>query len=228
MPTAVSFDADYQAFCDKIRNYQDRGLRAMLTSSFQSNSVVLLHFLYRSGFELPVYFLQTGYHFAETLIFRDKLVREWKLDIRNLRSEVPRHQQRDHQGRLLYHADPDACCRLNKVAPMKEVLATHDVWISGLRAGQNEHRAQMEPETRGTSGILRYLPLLSWSRRDVFAYLRHYALPRHPLDGHGYTSIGCMPCTQKVRLSDYTDAEEDRSGRWNGQHKTECGLHTEL
>lgn len=211
----------------QVRTYLDQGLQPMLTSSFQTNSVVLLHFLYRAELPVPVYFLQTGYHFPETLAFRDHLKQSWSLDIRQLESDTPRHQQRDSQGRLLYHSDPEACCRLNKVAPMREALARHDVWISGLRAGQNTYRASLDHETRGASGILRYLPLLRWSRRDVFMYIRQHDLPRHPLEGHGYTSIGCMPCTQKARLDDYT-TEDDRSGRWKGQQKTECGLHTEL
>jgi phosphoadenosine phosphosulfate reductase len=198
-----------------------RHRKAFATSSFQPGSVVLLHLIANHTPWLPVYFLDTGYHFPETLRFKTQLMREWGLKILDLRSILSRSEQRSVDGKLLFASDPDRCCHLNKVAPLDLVLAKNEVWVSGVRSSQSENRAAMQEEEPGRGGILRVHPLLNWHARDIWAYREEFALLKHPLENAGYLSIGCQPCTRSVLSGD----ADDRSGRWLGQKKTECGLH---
>lgn len=212
----------------ELAAYAASGDRLFATSSFQSNSVVLLHLLSRLASEVPVYFLQTGFHFPETLRFKRTLTERFGLDVRALRSPVSRDQQRS-QGRLLFSVDPDHCCHLNKVLPLEPVLAAHDVWVSGVRAGQSSTRAAMGRTARGRGGITRYHPIIDWTARDVYAYVTAHELPAHPLEAQGYVSVGCAPCTRRPidepDLGGDTATDGERGGRWAGMAKTECGLH---
>ena len=209
----------------RLADYRERGLKMFATSSFQTNSVVLLHILSRFGQDVPVIFLNTGYHFPETLAFRDDLAARFGLTIRAVSSPIPRVQQRGPTGRLLFASDPDYCCHLNKVLPMEPVLAENDVWINGVRASQSSVRKAMKVEQPAAHGTVRYHPLLGWDSQMVHQYLTDNDLPRHPLEAEGYFTVGCRPCTRKL------DAEalyDERTGRWFGLKKTECGLHTDL
>lgn len=217
---------DFQPHTDEIQRQLEalraQGKRIFATSSFQTNSVPLLHLIARFAPEVPVYFLNTGFLFPETLAFRDQLAGLWGLTVRNVASPVPRGQQRGADGRFLFASDPDACCDLNKVAPMDPVISAHDVWINGVRASQSETRAKMSV-LQHTGRILRYHPMLAWTSKMVHYYIEQHHLPRHPLEDQGYLSIGCQPCTRRL------DADlDDRGGRWAGLKKTECGLHTTL
>jgi len=205
----------------EIRDYRSRGLRMFSTSSFQTNSVVLLHILSELAPAVPVYFLDTGYHFPETLAFRETLASRFGLEFRNLRSAFSRIEQRDPKGRLLFASDPDRCCELNKMLPLDPVLAAHDLWISGVRGAQSANRAAMGREATGRGGTLRYHPLMGWDARMVHHYIEQHDLPRHPLESQGYFSMGCMPCTRRPTAV----GSDDRTGRWFGMNKTECGLH---
>jgi phosphoadenosine phosphosulfate reductase len=168
-----------------------------------------------------VYFLNTGYHFPETLRFKKLLASRLGLNIVDLHATVPRIQQR-MGGRLLFASDPDHCCHVNKIEPLKPIIQQHDVWVNGIRAGQSAVRRAMREE-QPTQGILRYHPLLNWSDADVAAYVKHHGLPEHPLAAQGYVSVGCRPCTRAP-----SPASDQRDGRWKGLKKTECGLHTTL
>lgn len=214
----------------EIVAYREDGQRMFATSSFQSNSVVLLHLLSRFAPEVPVYFLQTGYHFPETLRFRRELARRFGLDVRDLRSSLSRHLQVSGQGRLLFADDPDRCCHINKVVPMDPILVGHDVWISGVRGSQSATRAAMGRTATGRKGVTRYHPIIDWHARDVYQYVQAHELPAHPLEAEGYLSVGCAPCTR--RPIDEPDlggppapVDGERAGRWAGMNKTECGLH---
>jgi phosphoadenosine phosphosulfate reductase len=144
-----------------LDGYRSRGLTLFATSSFQTNSVVLLHMLSQVAHDVPIYFLNTGYHFPETLTFRDELARRFRLNVISLVSPVSRLQQRDQRGRLLFASDPDRCCELNKVQPLESVLMTKDKWINGVRASQSPARRAMRVEEPTHHGVLRYHPLLS-------------------------------------------------------------------
>lgn len=217
----TTLDERAKAVRAHIAAYRDHGQRVFATSSFQTYSVPLLHILSQVSPTVPVCFLNTGYHFVETLRFRDELAATLGLKVMTLQPPVPKAYQKDAAGRLLYTSDPEHCCHLNKVQPLEPVLAGHDVWISGVRADQSRARAQMAREEQTPDGVLRYHPMLEWTARDVYAYLRAHRLPKHPLEAAGYVSIGCEPCTRRFPTG-------ERGGRWFGMQKSECGLHTEL
>ncbi|MEP6514227.1 MAG: phosphoadenylyl-sulfate reductase, partial [Parafilimonas sp.] len=198
-------------------------LKLFTTSSFQTHSIVLLHMLCRIDKSIPVYFMHTGYHFPETLNYRDEITAMLGLNLKNIFSSTAKINQRDATGKLLFASDPDYCCYLNKVAPLETVLAEYDVWINGVRADQSETRKIFKEEEKAKFGTLRLHPMLDWNNKMIYGYLKENNIPSHPLEEKGYFSIGCEPCTRRW------DAErESRDGRWYGLKKTECGLNTEL
>ncbi len=205
-----------------IDNYKKEGLNIFITSSFQTHSIPLLHIISEIDKTIPVMFINTGYLFPDTLIFRDKIVKLLDLNLVNINPTVSKINQKDCNGNLLFASDPDLCCYLNKTQPLEMVLANHDIWINGIRADQNENRKKMNIEEDGAFNCKRFHPILDWNNKMIYDYIKKYNLPKHPLEEKGYLSIGCEPCTQKI------DVTNDRSGRWAGLNKTECGLHTDL
>ncbi len=208
----------------QIARYKSEGLKIFASSSFQTQSVPLLHIISIVDKNIPVYFLNTGFHFAESLSFKDELTELLGLNVVDVKSETPKIQQRNENGRMLYTSDPDYCCYINKVLPLEPVLKEYDVWISGVRADQSPNRKKMKREAEAQFGTLRYHPMLEWTNKMVYDYIREHNLPKHPLDEKGYFSIGCQPCTKKMDMED----EDGRNARWYGMNKTECGIHTEL
>ncbi len=206
-----------------LHDYLDAGHRMFLTSSFQTQSLPLLHMVSRVGRAIPVYFANTGFLFPETIRFAEDMGRRLGLEVIPLQSEVTKVRQMDREGRFLYTSDPDHCCYLNKVQPLEPVLIAHDIWINGIRADQSDTRAGMAAEESAPHGCRRFHPMLDWDSRMIYYYRQQYGLPEHPLEARGYLSIGCEPCTRPLTV----DADE-RSARWYGLNKTECGLHTDL
>lgn len=207
----------------RIREYKEAGKLLFTTSSFQSHSLVLLHILSRIDNTIPVYFINTGYHFPETVKFRDDITALFGIRTLDLKSDVPKFMQRDADGKLLFTSDPDHCCYLNKTQPMEAILMSHDVWINGVRADQSAVRAAMKVEQPARHGCTRFHPMLDWTPKMIWQYQKEHNLPRHPLEEKGFISIGCEPCTRKV------DPEmQEREARWFGMNKVECGLHTDL
>ena len=139
---------DFKPYLEEIEHqislFKDDNLRIFATSSFQTNSVALLHILATVAPEIPVYMMNTGFLFAETLLFRDQLIKEFGLNVVTLKSETPRLQQRCSEERFLFASDPDACCHINKVVPLEPVIAQHDVWINGVRGSQSATRRAMK------------------------------------------------------------------------------------
>jgi len=197
--------------------------RVALTSSFGADAVVLLHMVSRLDRDVDVLFLDTGYHFAQTLAFRDELESSFGLTVRNVRPalDVETHERLNGP---LYATDPDRCCALRKVGPLEDALDSYDAWITGIRRSQTEERAAvpvLSTERARTREIVKVAPLARWRAEDVASYLDQWGLQRHPLTARGYLSIGCAPCTSPVR-----EGEDLRSGRWAAfSGKTECGLH---
>ena len=212
-----------EAIEQKIKDYQKQSLKVFTTSSFQTHSIVLLHILSRIDPTIPVYFINTGYHFPETIQFRDQVADLLKLNLKDVYSFTPRHMQKDAQGKLLFTSDPDFCCYLIKVQPLEPILAEHDVWINGVRADQSNVRKSFKEEEKAPHGVIRLHPMLDWNTRSIEKYIKEHQLPRHPLEEKGYFSIGCEPCTRKFDLE-----WNAREGRWFGLKKTECGLNTDL
>ncbi|TCO74473.1 phosphoadenylyl-sulfate reductase [Chromatocurvus halotolerans] len=216
-------DAKADAIVKRMHAYLDAGNRVFTTSSFQTQSLPLLHMISRVNRDIPVYYTSTGFLFPDTIRFAEQLADTLKLNVVALRPDVPKIKQMDRAGRLLYASDPDYCCYLNKVQPLEPVLQANDVWINGVRSDQSDVRAAMQQEEPARHGCLRYHPMLDWDARSVFYYRRLHDLPEHPMEASGYLSIGCEPCTSKA-----FGEGNARNARWFGMNKTECGLNTTL
>jgi phosphoadenosine phosphosulfate reductase len=187
-----------------------------ITSSFQAECVVLTHMLREVRPDIPVLFLDTFHHFAQTLAYRDEITARWGLKLINLRAATP-------QVGMWQAETTDACCRRHKVEPLFSALEGYDTWFTALRRDQSPSRANLKEEEPFTlpSGktITRVAPVAGWTARDVWAYAKQHKIPQLPLYELGYTSIGCEPCTELP-----PDPDNPRSGRWHGQ-KLECGIH---
>lgn len=200
--------------------------RLAVATSFQSSGLVILHLLKDIAADMPVLFLNTGFHFPETLAFRDEIVARWGLHLVELTGEHGNAAgQAARHGPELYRTNPNLCCHINKVEPLQRVLEDYDGWISGIRRDQSPFRAetpvveaQMLPSGRE---VFKVHPLANWSRVQVGDYLATHDIPVHPLLEQGFASIGCFPCTRAVQ-----PGEDERAGRWEGTSKTECGIHS--
>lgn len=196
--------------------------RVVATSSFQTQSVPLLHML--SAFhQVEVALIDTGYLFPETYSFARELQARLGFRLEVVRSPRTFSEQRTAKGSLLHSEDIEACCLLNKVEPINAFLRPGDVWLSGIRADQTQNRAQKQRVETDARGVLRFHPMLAWTARDIYAYIRTFNLPKHPLETSGYLSIGCVPCTRRWAATE----GDSRQARWQGSAKTECGLHLE-
>jgi len=193
---------------------------AVASSSFQTQSVPLLHVISQTCPEMPVIFLDTGFHFPETLTFRDELVVQLGLNLVIAQAAVQKSQQIARYGEGLYRRDPDLCCYVNKVEPMRRVTTKYGAWISGVRRDQTANRQAFSVLDPQATNPLKIYPMLNWTKKDVWAYIDKHQLPSHPLLTQGYPSVGCAPCTRPV-----FSGEDERAGRWAGLSKTECGLH---
>jgi phosphoadenosine phosphosulfate reductase len=194
-----------------------------MSSSFQTQSMPLLHMATRIKRGLPVFFLDTGYHFWESLIFREQIALGWQLTVIDLYRDTRWDIFARQRVRSLPKEDPNLCCYIHKVMPMQKALKDIKAWISGIRRDQTSVRAQAQILDLQDDGLLKINPLLNWTKADVKRYMEENSLPSHPLLEKGYRSIGCTPCTIAIGLN-----EDERAGRWSGQAKTECGLHTEM
>lgn len=212
-----------QQILTRLEYYAEQGKRMFTTSSFQTHSTVLLHILSDSRLDIPVYFINTGYHFPETVSYKEQITDAFGLRVIDLIGDTPKIMQKDARGRLLFTSDPDYCCYLNKTQPMEKVLPAHDIWINGVRKDQNNFRGSLSVEESTHTDCVRFHPMLEWNAKDINQYIRQYQIPRHPLDQKGYASIGCEPCTRK-----WHPEIDERAARWFGLTKTECGLHTDL
>ena len=201
----------------------DQALRPAISCSFQPGGLAVLHLMGVRRCHVPVLFIDTGYHFQETLEFKEQIAAMWDLDVRTLRSRQSPESQQDYVGPL-YRTDPDQCCQDRKNGPLFAALEHYDLWLTGLRRDQT-------PERRGTKFVERRIlpsgtllgkvnPIADWTSAELEAYTAMHEIPVHPLLGQGYPSIGCAPCTAAAGVN-------SRAGRWAGL-KTECGIHTDL
>jgi len=190
------------------------------TSSFGTTSAVVLHMASQVKPDIRVLFLETGFHFPQTLKFRDDLVSLLKLNVVNLQSVMPREEFKSTYGNL-HEKDTDKCCYLNKVEPLKIALSGLKAWITAVRRGQADTRKNVQFVEEYEDGIYKINPLATWTSKQMWEYLKAHNLPHNPLFEEGYSSIGCAPCTRSVR-----SGEDERAGRWSGSEKTECGIHT--
>jgi phosphoadenosine phosphosulfate reductase len=207
---------------DNVLSAQESA-RVCLTSSFQAEDMVVLHLLRKRIPDVPVLFLDTGYHFAQTYEYRDRLAKEWSLHLVNVLPTRSVAQQESEFG-VLYQTDPTRCCQLRKVEPLLRSLEPFDVWFTGLRREQSPTRKNLKKVE------LHHLPagktlwkvslLADWNWEQVWSYMTANGISHLPQYDEGYLSIGCQPCTALP-----ADPNNPRSGRWGGT-KLECGIHT--
>jgi phosphoadenosine phosphosulfate reductase len=226
--SVTSFETELHAKLESVKaviaqNVTGKG-DVCLTCSFQAEDVLLTKLALEVDPRIPILFLDTGYHFAETYEYRDRIAAEWKLNLFNLLPEKTVAQQESEFG-ILYQTAPDQCCKMRKVEPLFKALASYRVWLTGLRREQAKSRAALEESAPfvlpGGAQILKLAPLASWSTKDVWYACDQLSIPLLPLYERGYSSIGCEPCTLLP-----LDPNDPRSGRWAGR-KVECGIHIE-
>ncbi|MGQ0622878.1 MAG: phosphoadenylyl-sulfate reductase [Panacagrimonas sp.] len=187
--------------------------KVMITSSFAATSAYFLHIISRVRPEQVIHFIDTGYHFPETIEYRKYLIGLFGLTVVDVRAEDWKHQFTEIEQ--TYLKDPDFCCSVNKVEPLEAIKPSFHVWVSSLMRWQTDHRSGL-PIFEVRRGMIKFNPMIDVTREERDAYIREHALPFHPLVARSYSSIGCTHCTVPG---------EGRSGRWLGKPKTECGLH---
>ena len=170
---------------------------------------------------VDVLFLDTGYHFAETLGTRDAAAATLPITIRTLRAQQSVAEQDVSFGARLYERNPDQCCALRKVLPLRKALNGYSAWASGLRRDESSTRAGVRVvEWDDGRGMVKLNPIAAWTQDDVDAYIAENGVLVNPLLFDGYGSVGCAPCTRRI-----VEGEDARAGRWSGSSKVECGIH---
>jgi phosphoadenosine phosphosulfate reductase len=195
------------------------GDRVCATSSM--TDAVIAHLVSQVKPGLDVVFLDTGYHFAETIGTRDAVGAVYDVNVVNVTPELSVAEQDRQYGTDLWASNPDRCCFMRKVAPLRKALAPYDAWITGLRRDESPTRAGTKVVSwDARQGKVKVCPIARWTQHDVDAYVAEHGILLNPLQMDGYASIGCRPCTRRVTLG-----EDARSGRWAGTNKIECGIH---
>jgi phosphoadenosine phosphosulfate reductase len=235
MPKTLLSDDDVRSLNERFERVHPREIvrwaltdpgfeRIALASAFQAEGTCVMHMATLVRPDVPILFLNTGFHFAETLAFKEQLAERLGLNVVELVGEHTVESQEAAFGPRLYERDPETCCQINKVEPMLQALRGLEAWITAFRRDSSPTRAtapivdryELEPDR----WIVKVNPVAAWSRREAWAYLREHDLPHNPLYDLGYASIGCAPCT-RMQLP----GEPERAGRWAGLSKWECGIH---
>ena len=198
------------------------GDKLTMATAFGPEGCAILHMLSEIDPKVRVFNLDTGYQFAETLELRERIATRYGIEVEYVRSAVSMPDYEASHGGPIYGSDPDRCCRDRKILPLHKAVVGYDAWISAIRADQSTHRARADVVGWDAKfGLAKINPLLKWTKRDVWAFVVANDVPYNPLHDQGYPSIGCWPCTKPVGQGD-----DERAGRWAGQAKTECGLHS--
>jgi phosphoadenosine phosphosulfate reductase len=193
-----------------------------MATAFGPEGCVIIHYLSRLEQRVPVFNLDTGYQFPETLALRDEIARRYGIEVEMKQPDHTVEQYETLHGGPLYKSDPDQCCFDRKITVLRRAAAGFDAWMSGIRRDQSSDRATAPIVGWDRKfGLVKISPLANWTKKDVWKLISDEKIPYNPLHDQGYTSIGCWPCTRAVMFG-----EDERAGRWSGTAKTECGLHT--
>jgi phosphoadenosine phosphosulfate reductase len=218
------------ALVDILRwTWENYGDRAAIGTSFQGAGLVVAHTAYEQGFRFPMFTIDTGLLFPETMELKGKLEARFGIEIESLHPEQTVEQQAEEHGPELWNRYPDLCCTMRKVIPLQNKLGKLDGWITGLRRQQSDERGKTKIlelykfDVLHDRRILKINPMCNWSRDGVREYLERHDIPVNPLLARGYRSIGCVPCTRPI-----SEGQNERAGRWTGFDKAECGIHTFL
>jgi len=203
------------------------GGKAAIGTSFQGAGLVMMHLAKVNDLPFSIFTLDTGLLFPETMALKGRLEEFFGFKIQSLEPDLTVNEQADINGPELWKHNPDLCCTIRKVFPLRDKLSELDCWITGLRRQQSHARADIGiielytfDEASGRD-IVKLNPMANWTRDEVWNYLREHKIPYNPLHDRGYGSIGCQPCTLIT-----SNGENERAGRWTGFNKVECGIHT--
>ena len=233
-PTAPSYE-ELKAISDRFEQSEPHeilqwavdtyGSGLTMATAFGAEGCALLAMLgetVRNGRSVHVFNLETGYQFAETLELRERIREKYGIEVEYVRAPETVGEMEARFGGPIYGTDPDECCRIRKVAPLKDALEGRTAWVTAIRRDQTSHRAQADiVEWDPKFNLVKINPLANWSKEEVWAYITINEVPYNPLHDQGYPSIGCWPCTKAI-----APGEDERAGRWSTSAKLECGLHT--
>jgi len=195
--------------------------RLTMATAFGAEGCCLIHMLAEIEPRVRIFNLETGYQFAETLELREQIRKRYGIEVELVRPELTVEQYEARHGGPLYVRRPDQCCHDRKLVPLRRAVVGYEAWISAIRRDQTADRsAAGVVQWDAKFQLVKINPLLAWTKKDVWNFLIKNNVPYNPLHDLGYPSIGCWPCTQPV-----ADGQDERSGRWAGTRKKECGLH---
>jgi len=200
---------------------EEFGSDVALATGFGAEGTVLVAMLSVISPGTQIFYLDTELLFPETYALRDQLEARYGVRFERRTTHLSLSDQAAQYGERLWERQPDLCCRLRKVEPLREMLSGLRAWVTAIRRDQSPARADIGVVERDERfGLIKINPLAVWSERDVWAYIARNDVPYNPLHDHSFPSIGCVPCTTPVKIG-----ETQRAGRWRGTSKTECGLH---
>lgn len=185
----------------------------LVTSSFGTKSVFLLHLISQVNPQQKIHFIDTTYHFPETIAYKNELIERFRLEVIDVLPETNENRLTREEKWWIEH--PKMCCTINKISPLEPIISNHKVWIAGLMAFQTEFRSHLDIFSQ-QGDILKFHPFIDIDEGEFLYHLAYHRLPHHPLEALGFGSVGCTHCTEKG---------EGRSGRWAASGNTECGLH---
>ena len=195
--------------------------KIVMGTGFGAPGVVLLDILKKVNKNVDVFYIDTGVLFKETYELKNQLESHYNMKFKRFSTQIPMVQQRELYGDELWNRDPNLCCNIRKVMPLKKALSSHDAWITAIRKSQTDMRKDSDAiEYDERYNVTKINPLINWTHEEVWDYIKKFKLPFNKLHKKGYPSLGCTHCTTAVNLG-----EDDRAGRWRGSGKTECGLH---
>jgi phosphoadenosine phosphosulfate reductase len=199
------------------------GTKFTMATAFGPEGMVLIHMLAEVAPQTPIFNLDTGYQFKETLELREQVLRRYGIAVEMKRPETTVEQYEQQNGGPLYRTDPDQCCLDRKVKVLEQAVVGKQAWASAIRRDQSPDRANAPIVGWDKKfSLVKISPLANWTKQKVWGFITEHDIPYNPLHDQGYTSIGCWPCTRAVLLG-----EDERAGRWSGFAKTECGLHSQ-
>ncbi|AZA08370.1 Phosphoadenosine phosphosulfate reductase [Corynebacterium pseudopelargi] len=207
---------------EEILTWADEHVQGPIAVTLSMENTVLAELANRYLPRADFLFLDTEYHFPETLEVADAVEQRYPQTLVRATAELSKKEQDQKYGPMLYMRDPGACCQMRKVAPLHNTLANYAGWVTGIRRADGPSRADAPGVSKDAAGRWKISPLIHWSLEDTEAFIQSEGLIRHPLTTQGYPSIGCATCTLPVSPGD-----DPRAGRWAGHKKTECGLHVE-
>jgi phosphoadenosine phosphosulfate reductase len=198
------------------------GDKLTMATAFGPEGMVIIHYLAQVGPKTPIFNLDTGYQFDETLELREKIVHRYGIEVELKRADTTVEQYEQLHGGPLYKTNPDQCCFDRKITVLRRAAAGFEAWITAIRRDQSPDRAKAAIVGWDKKfGLVKVNPLANWTKKEVWNLITKEDIPYNPLHDRGYTSIGCQPCTRAVLFG-----EDERAGRWSGFAKTECGLHS--